>query len=400
MARYKRPGARNRRTRHTLFAATAVFIFALIAVIAILPTLRGGSASDRVAKQPVAAASAETPTPAETSAPTATPAPTPTPAPTAAYRVVVPRPSEEGFLPIVKRGETNDPIIAVTVDDFYQFANARRIIDIALENGANLTLFPIGINVLRRELMDTLRYAYESGMQIENHTHEHVTLCRADDEEMARQIYLQSLAVNYVLGVDYQQHFFRPRGGDGIDDQRTHLYAEKLGMRAIAHWTISGSDMSLNRMLETLAPGNIYLFHTTDADTQKLETFIPAAIEAGYTLVTMNEMFGYPENEVKPLADEIDIHDIPMLGDYQIKPRTYQTGDYQWVVNLLQQRLNELGYLEDPADGIYGHSTFLAVGYFQLANDIEATGVADVETQAAIHSDLAIPNPSPNPSRR
>ena len=72
--------------------------------------------------------------------------------------------------------------------------------------------------LLREELQDTLRYAHENGMEIENHTLEHKRHFQMDDATFERQIYLQCLCVDKVLGVDYQEHFVRPFGGDGRDD--------------------------------------------------------------------------------------------------------------------------------------------------------------------------------------
>ena len=127
-------------------------------------------------------------------------------------------------------------------------------------------LFPIGKNVLREELQDTLRYAHENGMEIENHTLEHKRHFQMDDATFERQIYLQCLCVDKVLGVDYQEHFVRPFGGDGRDDQRLHPYAKQIGMVGLAHWNVSGSGTGLQKLIAGLAPGNIYLFHTTDKE--------------------------------------------------------------------------------------------------------------------------------------
>jgi peptidoglycan/xylan/chitin deacetylase (PgdA/CDA1 family) len=295
----------------------------------------------------------------------------------------------DGYLPIFSKAKTDEKIIAVTVDDFFQFTNARTIIDTAVDSGAKLTLFPIGKNVLREELQDTLVYAHECGMEIENHTFEHRPLYKMDDATMERQIYLQSLAVDYVLGVNYQEHFLRPGGGDGRDDQRTHLYIQQLGMYGIAHWTISGSKTSLKGLIKTLEPGNIYLFHTTDSDTEKLQEFIPAAIDAGYTLVTLNEMFGYPANEETPITTPIKDLVKPAPDPYVYEYKPLKGGEYLWDVYLLQQRLIELGWLEGKPDGEYGRSTFMAVGYFQLAAGIKADGKASPATQEALFKDDA-----------
>ena len=55
----------------------------------------------------------------------------------------------------------------------------------------------------------------------------------------------------------------------------------------------------------------------------------------------------------------------------------------------MQNRLIELGYLDDAADGTYGENTQVAVREFQKANGLEATGIADPETQQKVYSDTS-----------
>lgn len=63
----------------------------------------------------------------------------------------------------------------------------------------------------------------------------------------------------------------------------------------------------------------------------------------------------------------------------------------------LQNRLIELGFLsEDENDGAFGQNTENAVKYFQRLNGLEATGVADRETQEKMYSDAsALTTPPP-----
>ena len=56
------------------------------------------------------------------------------------------------------------------------------------------------------------------------------------------------------------------------------------------------------------------------------------------------------------------------------------------AVELLQERLIELGYLDDDADGSFGPRTESAVLAFQVAAELEATGIADAETMEALLS--------------
>jgi peptidoglycan/xylan/chitin deacetylase (PgdA/CDA1 family) len=401
MAGYRRPGSYGRRRNSylKLAAAAAGALLVIAIIVAVIIALAGRPKDDNVAKAAPGSTIAPSEAPAEpTAAPTQAPTEAPTIAPTQApteeparaggYVSVLPTPTQEGYLPVFRKGETDEKVMCITVDDFWQFENARKIIELAVRNDAKLTLFPIGLNVLRDELKDTLIYAYENGMELENHTYEHEGLYRMNDKKMARQIYLQNLALNSVLGVEYQQHFFRPKGGDGRDDQRTHEYIKQLGMYGIAYWTVSDS-VEIDELLANMAPGNIYLFHTTDTDLAELEVFIPAAIEAGYRFVTLNEMFGFPENEVKELAGPIKDYEIPQLQEYELTPRVYKEGDYMWQVNLIQQRLVELGYLDVDPDGIFGDSTERAIKAFQNANGLKANGNANLKTQAALFSEDA-----------
>ena len=87
------------------------------------------------------------------------------------------------------------------------------------------------------------------------------------------------------------------------------------------------------------------------------------------------------------------------------EPITYtnlQKGDESNDVMKLQVRLYNLGYLNDDRDGVYGSKTQTAVKLFQETVGINATGIADSATQAALYADdapyapgVATPSPAP-----
>lgn len=64
-------------------------------------------------------------------------------------------------------------------------------------------------------------------------------------------------------------------------------------------------------------------------------------------------------------------------------------GDTGLRVQNMQQRLRELGYLADSADGIFGARTQTAVSLFQKENGLRPTGTADAKTMKALYSDSA-----------
>ena len=378
---YRRPGRRKRKPVWPYIALAAAAVAIIVLVIVLIA--RGGS-DDNIAPAPTPAPTAE---PTHTPEPVATTEPTPEPtAEPAKAGAAMPGPTAAGYIPVVSNAVTDRKMIAITVDDCNQISNTRQIIDCILENGGNFTLFPIGTNVLRESFREVLIYAYENGVQIENHTYEHLGHYGLDDEALARQYYMQKAAVDYVLNVDYQQHFVRPMGGNGRDDQRLHMYCDLMGVKAIAHWNVSGG-LGLKDLALSLAPGNIYLFHTTDKDLEKLLKFVPYIVEQGYELVTLNEMFSLPDNEVKPLDMPVRDREIPLLGEYTLIPRDFESGDFAWGAYLIQQKLIKLGFLEGEPDGIFGDGTKLAVATYQEEKGLEPTGKADIATQRMLFED-------------
>ena len=299
--------------------------------------------------------------------------------------------AKEGYIPLLSKAKTTENIIAVTVDDCFQGENLQRIVQCALDNNADLTIFPIGENLTKPLVASTIKWAWENGMEIENHTYSHAGMYHGDDEHMTEQMWYQSEKVSEVLGVQHQQHFFRPKGGDERNDQRVHAYAKQMGMKGIAVWTQSGSTDSMESLFSNLAPGNIYLFHTTDNDLKKLLEFIPGAVQRGYRLVTLNEMFGLPDNATSAYTG---VREKPALEPFKVELTTLKKTSYIRAAAVVQERLIELGWLPavDPdskADGVYGQGSWLATGFFQMASDIKATGTADPDTQRALFADGA-----------
>lgn len=348
----------------------------------------------------------ETPTPVPTEAPTPTPVPTPTPMPEGLYAPA----ADPGYLPVFKAAETNEKVIAITVDDCFQVENLRQIVQAAEDVGGKLTIFPIGKLLQRENLQEVIRYAYHTlGFEIENHTYTHNGLFACPDEELAWEISSQDYALDYVLGVDYQTNFLRPRGGDARNDLRMHSYAAQMGYKGIAHWSISGSGSKINRLIETLAPGHVYLFHTTDSDLEKLQQFIPYAVSQGYRLVTLNEMFGYAPNKTAPLTDDPLKRETPPLQPYVYDYKKIENRTFSYAAYRAQQRLIELGFLDGEPDGDFGQNSADAVKRWQNSIGVAPDGVLTAELQkrlfdtepastpAATLAPLASPAPSSVP---
>ena len=291
----------------------------------------------------------------------------------------------ENAMPVLYKANTDENIIAVTVDDCYQGENLQKIVQCALDNSAQLTIFPIGENLTKQAIGDVVKWAWQNGMEIENHTYHHVGLYHYADDRMSEELWQQSQVLNSLLGVNYTEHFFRPHGGDERDDQRIQAFSQQLGYSGIAIWSQDGSKSSIDQLYSSLAPGEIYLFHTTDNDLSLLLKFIPAAVQRGYRLVTLNEMFGLPENE----TSELTALTKPTFEAFKVETRSLKKTTYARAAAPVQARLIELGWMEGEPTGVYGDTTYTAVMYFQRAAGLDTDGICGAETQKLLFSDSA-----------
>ena len=81
-----------------------------------------------------------------------------------------------------------------------------------------------------------------------------------------------------------------------------------------------------------------------------------------------------------------------LLYSDAIKANTLSLGEHSEVVQAIQNRLFELGYLTTSPDGTYGNDTELAVRLFQSKNDLVVDGYLGPSTRAIILSSEAKAN--------
>ena len=81
-----------------------------------------------------------------------------------------------------------------------------------------------------------------------------------------------------------------------------------------------------------------------------------------------------------------------LLYSDEIKANTLSLGEHSEVVQAIQNRLFQLGYLTSSPDGTYGNDTELAVRTFQSKNDLVVDGYLGPSTRAVILSKEAKAN--------
>ena len=75
---------------------------------------------------------------------------------------------------------------------------------------------------------------------------------------------------------------------------------------------------------------------------------------------------------------------------YRTLVRGDRDGEDSAYIVLLQNKLIELGYLRDAADGVFGENTEIALKAFQRSNHLEPTGQADAVLQRMLYSDTEL----------
>lgn len=77
--------------------------------------------------------------------------------------------------------------------------------------------------------------------------------------------------------------------------------------------------------------------------------------------------------------------ELTAAGKVVVKP-TLKKGSNGEAVRILQQKLTELGFLNDTIDGVFGTNTEMAVKTFQAANGLTVDGICGTQTWAKINT--------------
>ena len=168
--------------------------------------------------------------------------------------------------------------------------------------------------------------------------------------------------------------------------------------RLIASWTVMGEDTTVDVLKPQEAYGTLSRGSRGEA-VRKLQSRL---IELGYLDDDADGIFGpntqyavrllqtdlagrgFTVNGVASaqLQDVLFNENLPAYDPYKALSR----GNTGLRVTILQDRLRELGFLADGADGIYGERTQEAVTIFQQENGLSATGAASRETLQRLYA--------------
>jgi peptidoglycan/xylan/chitin deacetylase (PgdA/CDA1 family) len=215
-------------------------------------------------------------------------------------------PTLQLYGPVVFRGPRDGNRIALTFDDGPCSGYTEQILDILRRHEVKATFFVCGENVERSP--EILRRIQAEGHTIGNHGYSHPFPYFRTRASFAREIDLTQEAIEKVTGK--RPKFFRPPFGARWLGLRSVLEARGL---SLVNWSDTGYDWKLEpegivrETLKTLGPGSIILLHDgqptyppervdRSATVKALPAILAGAVKAGFTFVSLEELFAAETN--------------------------------------------------------------------------------------------------------
>ena len=186
----------------------------------------------------------------------------------------------------------SDKLIALTFDDGPNY-NTSKVLDVLAKYNVKATFFVLGSKA--KDNKKILKREYDSGMEIGNHTFNHLLLTKYKENVIKDEIDKTSSVIFEVTG--RYPKLLRPSYG------AYNNTIKKIGDMPIIIWDIDTLDWKYHnskriasRVINKVKDGDIILMHDIySATANSLNIIIPELQNRGYTFVTIPELFYYKE---------------------------------------------------------------------------------------------------------
>lgn len=194
--------------------------------------------------------------------------------------------------------DPSKPMVAISFDDGASATKkgdpAYRIIDAVANSGFHATFFYVG-NWIKTE--EQVKYAYEKGMEIANHTTTHPYLSKCDSEKIRSEVEKTHEKLKGIIGTDPSRIMRLPYLDVNVTVKKT-LNDVALISCAIdtQDWNKTTAAQIVEKIKKAKENGSlensIVLCHENYASTaEAMEEIIPWLKEEGWQVVTISEMF-------------------------------------------------------------------------------------------------------------
>lgn len=179
------------------------------------------------------------------------------------------------------------PMVALTFDDG-PGEYTEELLDCLTKNNAKATFFMLGSNAAA--FPDVVKDLKDAGMELGNHTYDHLDLTSLDSESVSSQISRTNDAISNAAGVPAT--VMRPPGG-AYNESVQAAIGMPLIMWSIdtKDWLTKSEDQTYQVTVDNVKDGSVVLMHDIHQWSVKAAIrAIPELVEQGYKLVTVSEL--------------------------------------------------------------------------------------------------------------
>ncbi|WP_296645234.1 polysaccharide deacetylase family protein [Romboutsia sp. 13368] len=206
---------------------------------------------------------------------------------------------------IIKHGNYDEKIIALTFDDGPDKDFTPQVLDILKKNDIRATFFVVGENVGWNP--EILKREYEEGHEIGNHTFTHINVSKRKYEDIYKEINDTQQAVKKVIGEE--PTLFRPPYRAISKDMCNIIKQKDMNIILWSNldprdWSNPGVSYIVDTITSKVQNGTIILLHDYNnlrnersQTIQALEIVIPKLKEMGYKFVTVSELIEHMDKE-------------------------------------------------------------------------------------------------------
>lgn len=219
---------------------------------------------------------------------------------------------------VIQRYGAHPGLVALTFDDGPDRRWTPKILDILKAKHAPATFFVIGKNM--SEAPDLVAREVDEGHNVGNHTWTHPNIGEAPVAETAVELSATQRLFETITG--RSMRLFRPPYFGDAEPSTPREVAPLLDGQAQGYITVGLRvdpddwkkpdpqhivDTTLERLADTVRPGQVVLLHDSGGDRSRTVEALPALIDGirahGYRLVTVGELAGMTPAQVMPAAD-------------------------------------------------------------------------------------------------
>lgn len=191
---------------------------------------------------------------------------------------------------INRKIDKSKKMIALTFDDGPNY-NTSKVIDVLNKYDIKATFFVLGSRAINNK--DILKKMADSGMEIGNHTYNHLLLTKYDENKIRSEIDDTSEVI--YSATKKRPKLLRPSYGS------VNNKIKKVSNMPIIIWDIDTLDWKYHnskritsRVVNKVRDGDIILMHDIySASLNALSNIIPILQDNGYEFVTIDELFYY-----------------------------------------------------------------------------------------------------------